>query len=523
MKYFFLILFLLPLNIQAQVVITEVMYDPAGSDTGREWIEVQNVSGETIDFTTWKFFEANVNHGIDQIEGYAKELSAGEYGVIVSDKTKFLLDFPSFYGKMFKSSFSFNNTGESVAFKRESSGPVIDEYLYDVALGAAGDGNSLQKNTSSWLVALPTPGLITTGATGTTGGQTDGVATSTATSTQSTATTTQSGGITINSSGTTVPTTTGSGSKFIIPQVFGAIVSPQIILAGVDTEFQAEAFTKDGKDVANSQFVWNFGDGSTASGKKVFHRFKYPGIHSVVMETNVAFGASNSVATEYGLVTVVAPSFSLREEKDQENQTYIAIKNETEYKVDVSSWVIYRKGILEERFAFQKNTFIEPLTEIRIPQEVTQFKNDQALRSLELIFPNGKVVAKYDPAYSNTIPKLAVSVPQNVPQGITETAHTNIAPTSKPAAVVLKKPTTHVVASAENQGRTDLQNTASTTTATPTPQVATLGIAPESQTGTSVIWYVLPLLAIAILSSFFLGKKKEESILVDYTIIEDGK
>ena len=36
------ILFILKTSIVAQVVINEVLYDPTGSDTGNEWIELYN-------------------------------------------------------------------------------------------------------------------------------------------------------------------------------------------------------------------------------------------------------------------------------------------------------------------------------------------------------------------------------------------------------------------------------------------------------------------------------------------------
>jgi hypothetical protein len=38
-----------PSIVCAQMVITEVMYDVEGTDSGREWIEIQNIGTENID------------------------------------------------------------------------------------------------------------------------------------------------------------------------------------------------------------------------------------------------------------------------------------------------------------------------------------------------------------------------------------------------------------------------------------------------------------------------------------------
>ena len=55
---------LMPGTALAQTVISEVMYDLEGPDTGREWIEVFNPGISPVTLTDWKLFEADSNHGI---------------------------------------------------------------------------------------------------------------------------------------------------------------------------------------------------------------------------------------------------------------------------------------------------------------------------------------------------------------------------------------------------------------------------------------------------------------------------
>jgi|GEM_PF-1410914 len=518
-----------------QIQITEVMYDPSGSDTGREWVEVQNVSGSTIDFTTWKFFEANVNHGIDQIDGYLQELNPGEYGVVVSDKAKFFTDFPNFVGKIFKSSFSLSNSGENLAFKAESSGSIIDQYLYDVSLGAAGDGNSLQKGETSWFATIPTPGIVNNGNTsgGNTGGTGGTTSTTTATSTSQTggtastttaSTTTQTGSTTppVNS-----PVVTGSGGSYVVPQLFGAIILPQVALAGVDALLQGQGFLLGGKSAQNPRFAWNFGDGTIGQGASTTHRYKYPGTYHVAMDVTATINNNETSVLEHATIVVVAPAISIQEGKDENGEVYVKIENETKYTLEISSWVVQRGNVGGEHYVLPKNTFISPFTEIRIPQEVTNFKNDGVLRLVELLFPNGKIAAQYDPVESPSKNIENIVGYQNTPLAV-NTAHAPniVQPTitkkivSNQNGVVTQPIKTPSLDSIKDR---DEKTTGDATSSSSTVDFMTAAVTTSKQNGTSVLWYALPLLALVIGASIFLSSKKEPSVFEEYTIIDDGK
>jgi len=516
----------------AQIQITEVMYDPSGADTGREWVEVQNTGGVTIDFTTWKFFEANVNHGIDQIEGYAKELNANEFGVVVSDRIKFLLDFPSFTGKIFKSSFSLNNSGENLAFKIESSGSIVDQYLYDVMLGAAGDGNSLQKGTG-WLAALPTPGLATVASSGGSGGGTGGGGTGTTTAT-TTATTTppvggggSGGGTGSTGTGTTTipvstPVITGSGGSYVIPQLFGAVVVPSVAIAGVDTTLQAQAFILGGKSVQNPRFAWNFGDGSVGQGASTTHRYKYPGKYNIALDATATMNNNDSSVLEHASLSVIAPDVSLSEDVDEDGLRYIRIENETKYILEISSWVVQRGNIGGEQYIFPKNTFILPYTNIRISQDVTMFKNDSVLRRVELLFPNRTLAARYDPIDSISASSSVIAIVAAVPSTPMKTygVSTSITPKIASAGALLKS---NLSTSTPKQEVLALASQEKATTSSSTPNILTNAVTTSGTSGTSLLWYAVPFLVLMIAGGLFLGRTKESDPLDSYTIIDDGK
>lgn len=158
MPLFVLIALCAPVYVQASVFINEVMYDISGADNGREWIEIINDGEQEVDISGWKLFEADTNHGLTLITGNVVLLPYS-YAVIAANAEKFIIDFPSFSGTLFDSSFSLNNTGETLVL-RDKNLTSIDTLNYLNKWGAAGDGHSLQKVLGEWKNGSPTPGTV---------------------------------------------------------------------------------------------------------------------------------------------------------------------------------------------------------------------------------------------------------------------------------------------------------------------------------------------------------------------------
>jgi len=109
----FLLLFF-PIVSDAQITITEVMYDVEGSDSGREWVEIYNSGVEDIDITDWWFFDGS-NHGF---QNESAVLAGNAYAVVVDNLEKFTADWPDINALILDSSaFSLKNTGEYIAIK----------------------------------------------------------------------------------------------------------------------------------------------------------------------------------------------------------------------------------------------------------------------------------------------------------------------------------------------------------------------------------------------------------------------
>lgn len=150
------LLFLLaPLGASASVVFTEIMYDAPGADTAHEWVEIQNTGNAPVDLKGWKFFEGGVNHKITPTTGSL--IGAGNYAVIANSTKNFSGDWPAFTGTLFGSSFSLNNTSETIALRDASSSPMAS-VTYEQSSGGAGNGNTLNFVYGAWKERAPSPG-----------------------------------------------------------------------------------------------------------------------------------------------------------------------------------------------------------------------------------------------------------------------------------------------------------------------------------------------------------------------------
>ena len=151
----------LPRVVSAQIVVTELMYDPAGFDSGHEWIELYNTGTSSVSVTELRLFEGGNNHKIKLVQGNP-QLAPSMYAVIADNPTVFHQDYPNYTGQLFDSSFSLGNDGDTFSIKDKKLN-VLETVTYTSALGAQGDGNSLQRspnNADVFVARAPTPGAV---------------------------------------------------------------------------------------------------------------------------------------------------------------------------------------------------------------------------------------------------------------------------------------------------------------------------------------------------------------------------
>lgn len=135
------------------IIITEVLYDPAGSDSGREFVEILNNGVENVDLSGWHLSDLRGSNAL-AANGGSMVLSPGEYAVLVErdrpdDAVAFLPGTRTFAaGKQLGN--GLGNTGDTL-FIKDAEGFVVDKVVY---ADKAVPGKSLERIDTG-------PGVIT--------------------------------------------------------------------------------------------------------------------------------------------------------------------------------------------------------------------------------------------------------------------------------------------------------------------------------------------------------------------------
>ena len=350
---------LAPFIAQAQIKISEIMYDPAGPDTKREWVEVFNSGTTSVDLTSYFLFENNVYHKLMAQSG--NMLPAGEYAIIADSIPEVLADYPNYAGLVFDSTFSLGNSGESISVANAQK-VQIDTYAYSSGMGAANDGNSLQITNGNTVSAGPTFGLINK-----TESEVPEPATSTATST--------SGSGSSSSDGTSSHSQQEPVSSYVPTAAFKLGAGrDRTVLINTPIKFEAQI----SKPEARPSLHWNFGDLETDNGREVAHTYEYPGTYQVVLEGK----NSAQTAISRAEVTVLRPELRV-----EQSTSTVSITNLLAKEINLGTFrLIYPAGSRR----IPDNTLIkggDTITFRRRPEEI--------VTAIE--YPNGAEVLKIQP------------------------------------------------------------------------------------------------------------------------------
>lgn len=402
-----LLLILFPSIAYAEVRFTEVMYDLEGADSEREWVEVCNLGTDTVDLSGWKFFENGTNHGLTEASGGAS-LSAGSCAIIADNASTFLSEHGGFSGVLFDSSFSLANTTETTAL-RNADLVDVDTFTYNSDMGAAGDGNSLQNNSGTWVAASPTPGSVELGTTS-----------------NSQEEETQAADTTIDSETDTESMTTqssdekGAQSSFpVTPQVFADAGSNYSGVSGGPILFKGQAVGKKGEPLVNARYSWTFGDGTVGEGKEVYHTYMYPGKYRVVLNVSSGFN-SGSDMTIAGISNAII-SISKVEIGEA---GFIELKNASQKELDISGWILSGNG---REFVIPQGTFILAGQSVALSAQMTGVPVGQGDRVL-LLYPNRTEASKY------TWPSAKGTLVNTIAQKAATPTNITTSPSSKVAA-----------------------------------------------------------------------------------------
>jgi len=141
----------------SNLIITEVMYDPEGTDTGHEWVEVYNNNPDSITIksgssaTSWRFIDQFQNNlpSTSHKHTFSGDITvkSHEFLIISNNPDIFQQDYPDndFTGKVVKASFSLPNSESTIALSDNGASTWFSTVSYSSAWGASDNGKTLEK------------------------------------------------------------------------------------------------------------------------------------------------------------------------------------------------------------------------------------------------------------------------------------------------------------------------------------------------------------------------------------------
>lgn len=135
------------------MVINEVMYNQPKNDIGYEWVEIYNEGAEAQIVATgtrgWRFYDGT-NHVFGALVQGSLTVPPGAFMILSASTAGFLANHAGFSGTLVESSFSMNNTSDTLRLI-DVNGMMRDQVSYASSWGASGNGRTLERQIDgSW-------------------------------------------------------------------------------------------------------------------------------------------------------------------------------------------------------------------------------------------------------------------------------------------------------------------------------------------------------------------------------------
>ncbi len=398
---------LFPFVCSASFEITEVMYNPVGTDTKQEWIEVRNSGESPVDISDY-FVQMNgltsTYHSFTP--EYGGMVGPGEYAVIVQDIQTFRTAYPAVTATVIDSTWSdlTNTTGKVIVLNNGQKEP-LSQYQYDPTIGGANTGTSLQKSASGvWIEALPTPGSATVATVSTPINDDDSGEDGSQTGEQTVVG--SDGAVQANTASTTIPI-----PKPVVknPQPGKlSITTPRLVFAGVETPIQLSVIGHFGESVLGGEYRVAFGDGRSvkiSSAETISHTYMYSGTYTVVAYYRKNRYSQYPDAHVKTTIEVIDPLVSMTTHTDGS----VSLKNSETRDVNISYWNI-SDALGLHLYQIPEGTFIAGGKTIRIPASVLGYSVSE-VGDIYLRLPSGAVTAQVTPSVQSisSVPTLVLS------------------------------------------------------------------------------------------------------------------
>lgn len=378
------LIFLFPVYASANLIFTEIAYDLPGSDTDREWVEILNDGGSTIDITGYKFNDG-ANHVLNPPPENGGQgnlsVSSGEYIILSADASTFIFEHPSFGGTVIDTVMSLANTGDTLTLV-DADGTTVASVTYTSEDGGAGDGSTLSLIDGDWQSGTSSPGLSGSGFSSNDDDEENNsedennneenndqedVSTS---SSQKEKPKPKRDELLIDTSG--IPKSGTSGNPII---------------------FSATIFGLFDEKISTGRFTWSLGDGEvyeSIGNESFYYTYKYPGEYVVTLSYFRKAKDTKIVPDQVARKTIVVTSPSVVIESVGTDGSVVLLNESTEER-DIGGWHIFYNG---QYFLFPKYTIILPKKRFTIGSHVSGI-NVLSSGVVSLISSSGDMISSF--------------------------------------------------------------------------------------------------------------------------------
>lgn len=402
-KFFYLFVmfvFINIINLSNALIISEIMYDPDGSDNvvSPEYVELYNNEDASINVADYKLLYGTTKQlSLSEINNATNTtLNPGEYAVILFSTNDNFKDICPYKCLLIKTETATTTPGsELTAYSATSTAKPVKLYKNNNLIFSANyyketlssdNGNSLNNlynistttfnnnvnnnNIPLWYSFIASPGATTTRATTTSSG-----------SVVESQSPSQASVSSYYTQGYSSRTYTIGDMRVIVPKdIYG--------IAGGETYFPSIIMNSK-KEILKGDFLWSFGDGSSLATATPKYIYKNPGEYIATIE------AQQSGTSLYGIERVIvhigAPDIIIsdfvNEEKDipfwrQDNRGYIELFNRSGEEVNIGGFYIEGGG---GNYQLSKFFIIPAYSKFKIYNNIL---NLQTLDNPKLLFPN---------------------------------------------------------------------------------------------------------------------------------------
>ncbi|MBI3627193.1 MAG: lamin tail domain-containing protein [Candidatus Sungbacteria bacterium] len=400
--YVWFLLFSFPsAALAGSVAINEVLFDPAGSDTGQEIIEFYNAGSDDVDLSGWQVYPDGIGYfifpsganiaahsfltlnlrkdGLNTASTYFFPGATANMGnssgsaalFTAGDRTK---DTIRTFVRYQKPGSAERKTWESTAADAGlwTVGQYVDisNFSEGGSIGLVSDGAAM--GASAWKIyAAPTVGQTNSAA----GGSDD------------------SGPQ--NSDGSSTPESTAPqfsvAPLYTVPRLDVSITAESNGIIGAPHTFLGKAWLNKKPVTDHVRFLWNFDDGAVMEGPGVSHTFAFPGVYTVSLSVN----SEEAVGSENQDVSITENHIALANVEPGADG-FVSLINHSAVEVDLSGWML--KGKSNTQFTLPKNTFIRQNRTLILPNKTTGL-DAESIQDLAFFYPNGVIVSA-EPAFS---------------------------------------------------------------------------------------------------------------------------